>query len=333
MAAYDRPGGAEGLGARGLGDAQGDAADQSSPQRAKASDDHRLEGEDELGRAEGGIERRTHPEERPGQRRDGQRDRGDHRVDPLGVDPHQLGGGRVVGGGAHHPPQLGAGEHQLKATEHEYGDREDHGAQGRDRDLARDLPAGGGQGAGAQRMGVGREDLKEQVPDHHREPEGGEHRGELAAAQAPVEHHVLEDVAGHRGAWEHDEQGGEGRDCDVLGGDQHHERAQQGQIAVSQVDDPHHAEHQREPAGEEGIEPAEQDALDDRVDPGHAAARPRPKYASVTCSRVSSSALPSRTTRPSSMQMTRPATRMARPRSCSTSRTVVPCAITVRSDS
>ena len=40
-------------------------------------------------------------------------------------------------------------------------------------------------------------------------------------------------------------------------------------VAVGQVDDPHHAEHQRQPAREQRVQPAEEDALDDRVDPGH----------------------------------------------------------------
>ena len=62
-----------------------------------------------------------------------------------------------------------------------------------------------------------------------------------------------------------------------------HERGEDRQVAVSQVDQPHHAEHQREPAGEQRVEPAGQDALDDGVDPCHngslpsAAAPLRPK--------------------------------------------------------
>ena len=48
--------------------------------------------------------------------------------------------------------------------------------------------------------------------------------------------------------------------------------ATHGQVAVGQVDDPHHAERQREPAGDERVLAAEQQALDDRVDPGHVAA-------------------------------------------------------------
>ena len=41
-------------------------------------------------------------------------------------------------------------------------------------------------------------------------------------------------------------------------------------VTVGEVDDPHQAEHQREPAGEHAVEAAEHDPLDDVVDPGHA---------------------------------------------------------------
>src|SRR6478735_2180719 len=44
------------------------------------------------------------------------------------------------------------------------------------------------------------------------------------------------------------------------------------QVAVGQVDDLHHAEHQRQPAGEQRVETADQDPLDDRVNPAHAGA-------------------------------------------------------------
>ena len=60
---------------------------------------------------------------------------------------------------------------------------------------------------------------------------------------------------------------------------------------MREVDDPHHPEHQRQPAGEQRVEAAEQDALDDaltQVTPAPPRVRRRPKYASVICSRVSS---------------------------------------------
>ena len=117
----------------------------------------------------------------------------------------------------------------------------------------------------------------------------------------------------------------------MLDDDEDHVRAEHRQVAVRQVDDPHHAEHEREPARKHRIEGAEKDALEDRVDDGQAG-RLSPKYAPTTRSRSSEAASPSRTTRPSSMQITRPATFNARVRSCSTSKTVAPSLITSPSE-
>src|SRR5204862_5254846 len=105
-----------------------------------------------------------------------------------------------------------------------------------------------------------------------------------------------------------------------------HVGADQRERAVREVDDPHHPEHQREPRSQQRVDPAEEDTVHERVDPAHACPLPRPKYASVTCSRLSSPALPSSTSRPSSMQTTRVAAPIARARSCSTSTIVVPSA-------
>ena len=52
-----------------LRDAEHDAADQRSPQRADAADHHRLEGEDKLHRPGIGIEGGAHGQQRAGQRR------------------------------------------------------------------------------------------------------------------------------------------------------------------------------------------------------------------------------------------------------------------------
>ena len=44
---------------------------------------------------------------------------------------------------------------------------------------------------------------------------------------------------------------------------------------MSQIDQPHDAEDQRQPGGEQRVEPAEQDALDERVDKAHHPAAPK----------------------------------------------------------
>ena len=86
---------------------------------------------------------------------------------------------------------------------------------------------------------------------------------------------------------------------------------------MGEIDDPHHAEHQRQAAGDQRVIAAEQRALHDLIEPDHDGCLPavlsrRPKYAAVICSRVASLAARSRTMRPSSMQQTRVATLRAR---------------------
>src|SRR6185437_14896980 len=147
---------------------------------------------------------------------------------------------------------------------------------------------------------------------------------ELPGPEAAVEQRALQAVADDERAGQDDDERHVRRDADVLEEQVRHVRADERERAVREVDDPHHAEHERQPGGEQCVEPAEQDAVHDRVHPCHAAPRASPKYASVTCSRESSPAAPSSTSRPSSMQTTREATRSARERSCSTSSIVVP---------
>ena len=49
-----------------------------------------------------------------------------------------------------------------------------------------------------------------------------------------------------------------------------------GEVAVREVDDLHHPEHQRQPAGEQRVQPAGQHPLDDGVHPGHNDSLPSP---------------------------------------------------------
>src|SRR5580704_1524126 len=99
---------------------------------------------------------------------------------------------------------------------------------------------------------------------------------------------------------------------------------------MREVDDAHDAEHERKAAGDQGVIAAKQNALNDLVDENQgcgASARDdvlRPKYASVTCSRLSVRVGPSITIAPSSMQMVRLAVAMARFRSCSTKSMATP---------
>src|SRR5262249_5065052 len=125
-----------------------------------------------------------------------------------------------------------------------------------------------------------------------------------------------------------------------------------GQVAMREVDDVHDAEQERQSAGEERVEAAEQDALNNRVHPAHASApgdltvvltpfalapfalapfeplpgrRPAtPKYAPSIWPGVRSAGRPSSVIRPSSRQCTIDATRSVWLTSCSTSSTVTP---------
>ena len=101
-------------------------------------------------------------------------------------------------------------------------------------------------------------------------------------------------------------------------------RAQHGEVAVGEVDDPHDAEHQRQPAGEDRVVPAEEHALDDLVDPGHASPPlvPPPeaevRLDDLLARQVAARALPARSG-PRACSTIRFETAIARPRSCSTS--------------
>jgi hypothetical protein len=58
----------------------------------------------------------------------------------------------------------------------------------------------------------------------------------------------------------------------------HHQRQvgrEHDQIAMRDVDEPHHAEDQRQAGGEHGVESADQHALENDVDPIHAAQTPK----------------------------------------------------------
>ena len=87
------------------------------------------------------------------------------------------------------------------------------------------------------------------------------------------------------------------------GAGDHHEREvgrQHDEVAVGNVHQPHDAVPEREPDREQRVQAAEQDSLDDGVDPlSHAGARPQiPKYAAEICRWDSSDAVPTRDTLP-----------------------------------
>ena len=110
-----------------------------------------------------------------------------------------------------------------------------------------------------------------------------------------MEHQRLQRVAerGHEGR--HQEQREERVEPRRLHHHDREERGQDAEIAVSQVDDAHHPEDEREPGGEERVEAAEEEALEDGVHPPH---RHAPKYAAAIRARVRSAGRPSSETAP-----------------------------------
>ena len=101
---------------------------------------------------------------------------------------------------------------------------------------------------------------------------------------------------------------------------------------MGEVDDAHHAEDEGEPGGEEGVQPAEQDPLDDRVDPVHQPTPFRPRSRPLaTWSAVSSGrrALEGRAALEQAVDPVGDGSAWAR--SCSTTSTVVPFAAIVGS--
>ena len=120
-------------------------------------------------------------------------------------------------------------------------------------------------------MAVGGCRDQQRVLDDDRESEGDEQGRQRRDFEALLDDQPLHPVTEEREQGRDDDEGEQrghvrGRDHDEgeVGG-QHRE------VAVGEVDDAHDPEEQGQPAGEERVEAAEEDALDDRVDPVHAA--------------------------------------------------------------
>ena len=79
----------------------------------------------------------------------------------------------------------------------------------------------------------------------------------------------LERVAERGHERHHQDQREERVEPERLHHDDGEERGQDAEVAVGQVDDAHDPEDERQAGGEERVEPAEQEALQDGVDPGH----------------------------------------------------------------
>ena len=138
-----------------------------------------------------------------------------------------------------------------------------------DREPAAEIEARDLDGAGLELAAVGGEQLQQRVLDDDREAEGDEQRRQQIVAERAVEQPALQHVADRRHHRHHDDERDERIEAERVGRHQRDVGGEHDQVAVRDVDQPHHAEDQRQPGGEHGVEPAEQHALHDDVDPFH----------------------------------------------------------------
>ena len=117
---------------------------------------------------------------------------------------------------------------------------------------------------------VGGEQLQQPVLDDDRKAEGDQQRRQQVVAQRAVEHEPLQRIADRRHQRHDDDERGSGSMPSVCVVDQREIGGEHDEVAMRDVDEPHHAEDQRQPGREHGVEPADQHALHDDVDPvGH----------------------------------------------------------------
>ena len=132
-----------------------------------------------------------------------------------------------------------------------------------------DLPGLRDQRADVDRLRVRGVDLEQQVLDDDREAEGHEQRREGVAVDALLEQRALHDVAQQREDRHDDEERPDFGQVELRDQEDRGVARDDRHVAVGQVDDLHHAEHQRQSAGEQRVEAAQEDARDDDVEPDH----------------------------------------------------------------
>ena len=287
--------------------------EERSPERTEPADHDGLEREEEPARARGGVEGRVRPERQPRQGDGRERDRRGDAEDVAVVDAHEPRGLRVVGDRADHVSRPRPGQEVLQAQEDDHGEDEDGDRQVGDLDLVGDVDRRGSERPDVQGVAVRRERLEQEVLDDDGHPERDEERRERTAVEARLDQRSLPDVAEDQEQRQDEQERPDDRD--VEHGRQLHgeERGDDRQVAVRQVDHLHRAEQEREAAREQREEPADEDALDDRVDPAHDAdpVVDSPKYAASISSGVNWSGRPSSVVRPSRRHWIRDAARTA----------------------
>ncbi len=190
-----------------LGDAEHDATAERSPRRAEPADDHSLECEDELRWSRRGIERGTDREKHTAKRRCRNSDRSGPGVDGSRVDADEFGCVRILCGGAHLTPRIGAGEEQLQSGEDHDRSGKDERAERGDGETTAHVHACRRQRSGTaqQRVHVGREHLEQDVLDDDRQAERGQQRHEESGSPAAFQQQHVHRVADDPHARDHDE--------------------------------------------------------------------------------------------------------------------------------
>ncbi len=93
-------------------------------------------------------------------------------------------------------------------------------------------------------------------------------RRQDVVAKHLVQQRALQDVA-DRSHHRHDQdQRAQRRQAELFDRDERDEGGENAEVAMGDIDEAHHAESQRQPRGEQGVEAAEHQALQERVRPG-----------------------------------------------------------------
>ena len=152
-------------------------------------------------------------------------------------------------------------------------DREDRGGEGQQRhDADRDQPEIERrplESAGRNAAAVRGEGLEEPVLQRNREAEGNEQRWQDVLAQHTVQDEALQQPAEREHQWRGKQRGDPGRQTEPRDANQHQIGGEDDEVAVSEIDEPHDAEDEAQPRSKQGIEPAQQDSLNEGVQPDH----------------------------------------------------------------
>ena len=149
---------------------------------------------------------------------------------------------------------------------------------------------------------VGGKAFEQAVLDDDRQAESDEQRRQDILAERPVEQEILQRPADARtSAAPRSSAATKGSRPSVVTSDEDQEGGEHDQVAMGEVDQPHDAEDEAEARREQRIEPAEQDALHDGVEPVHASIRPEIGRVDGVAGRARDGR-PESVTRPSIMQ-------------------------------